>query len=69
MSSRIDYQILPLESTNFQYGKAYQTISCLSNPGQAFVFWLGAVYVIPLMYLFAQFYSQAYRTPVKIKSL
>lgn len=56
-----------LRSGNLQHGKAYRTIPCLSNSGQAFVFWLGAAYVIPLMYMFGRFYVKAYAQPAKEK--
>jgi hypothetical protein len=57
------------ESQNLQHGIAHHTIPCLSNPGQVFVFWLGAIYVIPLIYLFAQFFSKSYKQTAKIKRL
>lgn len=36
------------------------TVSCLSDSGEAFTIIVTSIYIIPLIYLFAQFYIKAY---------
>lgn len=36
-------------------------VSCLSDSGEAFTIIVTSIYIVPLIYLFAQFYIKSYR--------
>lgn len=36
-------------------------VSCLSDSGEAFTILVTSIYIVPLIYLFAQFYIKSYR--------
>lgn len=36
-------------------------VSCLSDSGEAFTIIVTSIYIIPLIYLFVQFYTKSYR--------
>lgn len=43
-----------------QTGVEYRMVTCLDTTGQAFAVWLNVMYLLPLTYLFVQFFIRSY---------